>query len=85
MKPLSKSVIAKLSPSEAKKLKSLQDKLQKINNEMIKAQSAYTVASRKDSTNKNLPKMADKGFKYQMLAFNASDELNKYIEVIKKK
>jgi hypothetical protein len=85
MKPLSKSVIAKLSPSEAKKVKSLQDKWQKLNNEMIKAQSAYSVAARKDSKNKNLPKMADKGFKYQMLAFNASDELNKYIKSLKKK
>jgi hypothetical protein len=85
MKPLSKALLAKLSPSETKKLKSLQDKWQKLQNEMIKAQIAYSIASRKDSSNKNLPKMADKGFKYQMLAFNANEELNKYVETLKKK
>jgi hypothetical protein len=85
MKPLSKSVIAKLSPAETKKLKSLQAKWQKLQDEMIKAQSAYSAADRKDSKNKNLPKMADKGFKYAMLASNANDELNKYVESLKKK
>jgi septal ring-binding cell division protein DamX len=85
MKPLSKALLAKLSPSETKKLKSLQDKCQKLQNEMIKAQTAYSIASRKDSSNKNLHKMADKGFKYQMLAFNANEELNKYVESLKKK
>ncbi len=59
MKPLSKSFLAKLSPSEANKLKSLQEQWQKLQNEMIKAQTAYSIASRKDSSNKNLPKMTD--------------------------
>lgn len=85
MKTLSKSFLAKLTPSENKKLKTLHDKWQKLQNEMIKAQSAYSVASRKDSSNKNLPKMADKGFKYAILAPNANDELKKYIETLKKK
>ncbi len=85
MKTLSKSFLAKLSPVENKKLKTLHDKWQKLQNEMIKAQTAYSVAVRKDGSNKNLPKLADKGFKYSMLASNANDELKKYIESLKKK
>ena len=81
---LSKAIIDKLSPAEAKKLKSLQEKWQKMYNEMIKAQSAYSMAFRKDSSDKNLLKLADKGFKYEKLTFEARDNLNKYMDLLKK-
>ena len=86
MKSLSKNIISKLSFSESKKLSKLQDKLDKLRELMIKYQTEYTIAFRKNTASeKDLIKMADKGFKYEKLVFNAIDELEKYKKLLMKK
>jgi hypothetical protein len=45
---------------------------------MLKHQSAYAIAFRKNKSDKRLPTLADKGFKYERLAFDAVDKLNMY-------
>jgi hypothetical protein len=49
---------------------------------MLKAQSAYTQYSRKTFKSK---KLADKGFKYESMAFKLHEKLVKYKELLKKK
>ena len=53
---------------------------------MVKYQAEYVVAAKKgDSTDTKLRKMADKGFKYEYLAFEAVDKLNEYKDFLTKK
>ncbi len=86
MKILSKNIISKLSSSESKKLAELEKKLDKLKKAMIKYQSEYTIAIRKNTVSgKELTKMADKGFKYEKLVFDSIDKLEKYKELLKKK
>jgi hypothetical protein len=65
-----------LSSEEKQKLK-----------KMLKAQSAYTqyVRKEKDSSSLKAKKLADKGFKYESLAFKSHAKLVKYKELLKKK
>jgi hypothetical protein len=85
-KPLAKSILGKLLDSEAKKLTRLQEKSDNLGKEMLKYQAEYVVAAKKgDSTDTKLRKMADKGFKYEYLAFEAVDKLNEYKDFLTKK
>lgn len=84
-KPLPKSILKKLSTSETRKLKSLKDKSDKLGKEMVRVQANYVIAFRRNRTNKRLPKMADKGFKCEKIAFEAADELSTYKDKLKKK
>jgi hypothetical protein len=54
---------------------------------MSKAQSEYTQYVRKTKNNLSLKarKLADKGFKYESMAFKSYDKLAKYKELLKKK
>jgi hypothetical protein len=54
---------------------------------MLKAQSAYTQYCRKTKDHLSLKarKLADKGFKYEYLAFKSHAKLDKYKELLKKK
>ena len=85
-KPLPKSILAKLLDSEAKKLTKLQEKSDNLGKEMLQYQSEYVIAARKgNSPDAKLRKMADKGFKYEYLAFEAVDKLNYYKDFLTKK
>jgi hypothetical protein len=85
-KPLAKSILGKLLDSEAKKLTKLQEKSDNLGKEMLKYQSEYVVAAKKGNTDDVvLRKMADKGFKYEKLAFEAVDKLNEYKDFLTKK
>jgi hypothetical protein len=69
-KPLPKSLLSKLAEKEVKQLQRLQEKSDHLGKDMVKYQAEYVVAARKgDSTDAKLRRMADKGFKYEKLAF----------------
>jgi hypothetical protein len=85
-KPLPKSLLSKLVEKEIKQLQKLQGESDNLGKEMVKYQAEYVVAFRKgDSTDGVLRKMADKGFKYEKLAFEAADKLNEYKDFLIKK
>ena len=54
---------------------------------MLKAQSAYTlyVRKEKDSSSLKARRLADKGFKYESMAFKSHAKLDKYKELLKNK
>ena len=54
---------------------------------MLKAQSEYTqyVRKTKNTSSVKAKKLADKGFKYEYLAFKSHAKLAKYKELLKKK
>lgn len=83
-KPLPKSILERLISSEAKKLTKLQESADNLGKEMVKYQSDYVVAARKGAADTVLRKMADKGFKYEYLAFEAVDRLNEYKDFLTK-
>jgi len=60
-----------LSSEEEKKLKKMEKEDVITLEKMLKAQSAYTqyVRKEKDSSSLKAKKLADKGFKYESLAF----------------
>ena len=82
-----KSVLSKLSSEEKKKLKKLENEDAITLEKMLKAQSAYTkyVRKEKDSLSLKARKLADKGFKYESMAFKSHAKLVKYKELLKKK
>jgi hypothetical protein len=84
---LSKSVLSKLSSEENNKLKKLEKEDSIILEKMLKAQSAYTQYVRKVKNTSSIKarKLADKGFKYEYLAFKSYNKLAKYKELLKKK
>lgn len=81
------SALLKLSLEEEKKLKKMEKEDAIILEKMLKAQSAYTqyVRKEKDSLSPKAKKLADKGFKYEYLAFKSHAKLVKYKELLKKK
>ena len=76
-----------LSSEEEKKLKKMEKEDSITLEKMLKAQSAYTQYVRKTKNNLSLKarKLADKGFKYESIAFKSHDKLVKYKELLKKK
>jgi len=84
-KPLPKYILAKLTDPENKKLKSLQDKSDKAGTDMEMYQAEYVKASRTNPTDPRLPKLADKGFKYEFLAFQAGDKVYEYKNQLREK
>jgi hypothetical protein len=80
MRPLPKYILSKLTPQEAKKLKALQEKSDALGHEMVSVQAEYVKAARKNPTDSKLPKIADKGFRYEALAFEAADRVNEFKE-----
>ncbi len=78
MKQLPKYITQQLTPAETRLLNRLQVKSDSLGETMLKHQSAYVIAFRKNKSDKRLPALADKGFKYERLAFDAVDKLNLY-------
>ena len=76
-----------LTSDEKKKLKKMEKEDAITLEKMLKAQSAYTQYVRKTKNNLSLKarKLADKGFKYESIAFKSHDKLDKYKELLKKK
>lgn len=76
-----------LTSDEKKKLKKMEKEDAITLEKMLKAQSAYTQYVRKTKNNLSLKarKLADKGFKYESIAFKSHDKLVKYKELLKKK
>ncbi len=83
MKKLSKKILAKLSTTEMKKLTKLKDKADKLFEKMRKCQADYVILSRKNRFDKRLPKMADKGFKYEKMTSDAYDKVKEFEEKMK--
>jgi len=81
------SALSKLSSEEKKKLKKMEKEDAITLEKMLKAQSAYTQYCRKTKDHLSLKarKLADKGFKYESMAFKSHDKLVKYKELMKKK
>lgn len=81
------SALLKLSSEEKDKLKKMEKEDAIILEKMLIAQSAYTqyVRKEKDSLSPKAKKLADKGFKYEYLAFKSHAKLVKYKELLKKK
>ena len=84
---LSKSVLSKLSSEENNKLKKLEKEDSIILEKMLKSQSEYTQYIRKVKNTSSIKakKLADKGFKYENMAFKSHNKLVKYMELLKKK
>ena len=87
MSALSKIIIDQLTSEEKQKLKKMEKEDAITLEKMLKAQSAYTQYTRKTKNNLSLKarKLADKGFKYEYLAFKSHAKLDKYKELLKKK
>jgi hypothetical protein len=84
---LSKKIIDQLSSEEKQKLKKMEKEDAIILEKMLKAQSAYTqyIRKTKDSISSKARKLADKGFRYESMAFKSHEKLVKYKELLKKK
>jgi len=82
-----KIIIDQLTSEEKKKLKKMEKEDANNLEKMLKAQSAYTQYTRKTKDNLSLKarKLADKGFKYERIAFKSHGKLEKYKELLKKK
>ncbi len=80
-------IIDQLSSEEKQKLKKMEKEDAIILEKMLKAQSAYTqyIRKNKDSISSKARKLADKGFKYESMAFKSHEKLVKYKELLKKK
>ena len=76
-----------LTSEEKQKLKKLEKEDAIILEKMLKAQSAYTQYVRKTKNNLSIKarRLADKGFKYESIAFKSHAKLVKYKELLKKK
>uniref|UniRef100_A0A6C0KSM6 Uncharacterized protein n=1 Tax=viral metagenome TaxID=1070528 RepID=A0A6C0KSM6_9ZZZZ len=92
MKTLPKYILNKLTTSEKNKLQSLLDKHHKTGEKMVEVQAIASMAMRKET--KEHPgqpwtaatqRKINQGFKYEMIAFKASDELKAYMEEMRKK
>jgi hypothetical protein len=84
-KPLPKYILAKLTHAEHKKLETLQDKSDTAGADMEMYHADYVKASRNNLSDPRLPKLADKGFKYEFLAFQAGDKVTAYKNLLRKK
>ena len=82
-----KIIIDQLTLAEKKKLKKMEKEDAITLEKMLKAQSEYTQYCRKTKDHLSLKarKLADKGFKYESMAFKAYEKLVKYKELLKKK
>ena len=82
-----KIIIDQLTSEEKKKLKKMEKEDVITLEKMLKAQSAYTQYCRKTKDHLSLKarKLADKGFKYESMAFKSYEKLVKYKELLKKK
>lgn len=81
------SALLKLSSEEKDKLKKMEKEDSITLEKMLKAQSAYTqyVRKEKDSLSLKARRLADKGFKYESMAFKSHAKLVKYRELLRKK
>jgi hypothetical protein len=82
-----KIIIDQLTSEEKNKLKKMEKEDAIALEKMLKAQSAYTlyVRKEKDSSSLKARRLADKGFKYESMAFKLHEKLVKYKELLKKK
>jgi hypothetical protein len=84
-KPLPKYILTKLTDAEKKKLEELEAKSASLGDEMVMHQAEYVKAAMKDENDPRLQKMANKGFKYEYLAFAAADKVGAYKMQLRKK
>jgi len=91
-KLLPKAVIAKMTPSENKKLETLEKNFTKTGDEMKEAQAAASQAMRKEMAAGHVGKrsapvqrLINKGFKAEFLAFKAADALRDYKDAMRVK
>jgi hypothetical protein len=84
-KPLPKTVLAKMSPAEHKKLAALQKKSDDLGEEMVEAQHIASVAMRKEDQSGHTGKpsapvqrLINMGFKKEFFAFKAADSLRSF-------
>ena len=81
------SALSKLLSEEKERLKKMEKEDAIILEKMLKVQSAYTqyIRKTKDSISSKARKLADKGFRYESMAFKSHEKLDKYKELLKKK
>lgn len=84
---LSKNILEKITNDERRKLTKYETNHRIIGEKMIKAQSEYTQYVRKtnDSNSIKARKLADKGFKYELMAMKAKQDIETYQKLLKKK
>ena len=84
---LSKSVFEKLNKIELNTLHRYEKNHKQLGNKMIEYQGVYTEYVRKtnDNTSIKARKLADRGFKYEFLTFEAYETLENYKKLLKKK
>lgn len=84
---LSKTILEKLTKAELNTLNTYQQNHRKLGDKMLEYQRAYTDYVRKTNDNISLKvrKMADKGFKYELLTYDAYQKLESYRNLLKKK
>ena len=79
-------LLSQLSLPEKRKLARLQREDKKLGETMLKTQREYSIAARQGILSKTrLDALADKGFKYERLAFASRDALNRYLEQLVRK
>ena len=91
-KPLPKTILTKMSPSELKNLAILEDTSAKMWDKMEKAQSDATVAMIKEDRTGHVGKpsakvqrLINKSFEAEFFAFKAADTVKKFKESMRKK
>jgi hypothetical protein len=88
-KPLPKTVLAKMSPAEQKKLIALEEKSSSLGAEMEKAQAVAGAAMRKEDPSAKrsaaVQSLINKGFKAEFFAFKAGDAVRAYKETMRTK
>ena len=79
-------LLSQLSLPEKRKLARLQREDKKLGEMMLTTQREYSIAARQAILSKpRLDALADKGFKYERLAFASRDKLNQYLEQLARK
>lgn len=75
-----------MTPVQEKRLKDLTQKHEALQNKMLEVQSAYTRAVRQGKTSETqLRKMADKGFKAEIDTLKALNKKNDFLKKLQSK
>lgn len=82
---LSKKLIDKMNLEEIKKFNKLITEWNYLDKKFSDAEKKETRAFRKNPNDKNLPKLADEGYKYFHLSDKKTEEVRKYIKKLKLK
>lgn len=85
MKSLPKAILAKMSPSEHKKLAALQAKSDQLGADMVQAQAVATIAMRKEGQTSPVQSLINKRVKAEFIAFKAADSLKVFKDTMRQK